>query len=263
MKHEIQNQIKKLINTKCWDASNVVTGTLKLNFGGAVLVQPKRAIEYAYYIAQYDILVWSEWRLDDENDALCSSCSDIERIARTIFHLIGDTVTDVNIFPPVWDTHITFSSGKTLKIFCNYAQDSDSLSNWDLGIMDTYYFMGKGNNIKKSMGRDFISESMIDANTLPPIDIEERVSRVIFPLVYDTNLKEYRITEEDVLRMNRDVYDYYESLNNLGKELVGIPDSEIHQFRFNAIQRFRTEWLEQFNQNRNYTEASMGGRFHP
>jgi hypothetical protein len=53
----------------------------------------------------------------------------------------------------------------------------------------------------------------------------------------------YRITEEDVLRMNRDVYDYYESLNNLGKEL-GIPNSE--------MQQFRTEWLEQFKQNRKY-----------
>jgi hypothetical protein len=190
MIYEIQKQVKKIINTKCWDASNVVTGTLKLNFGGAVLVQPKRVKEKAHYIAQYDIHVWSEWRLDDESDSLCSSCSDIEKIARTIFHLIGDTVTDVNILSPVWDTNITFASGKTLKIFCNYAQDSDSLSNWDLGIMDTYYFMGKGNDLEKKIGRDFISENMIDASTLPSIDIEERVARVICPLVYESNIQE-------------------------------------------------------------------------
>jgi hypothetical protein len=190
MINEIKNQIKKIINTQCWDASNVVTGTLKLNFGGAVLVQPKGVKEKAHYVAQYNILIWSEWRLDDANDALCSSCSDNEKIARTIFQLIDDTVTDINIFSPVWDTHILFASGKTLKIFCNYTQDSDSLSNWDLGITDTYYYMGKGNCLEKNTCRNFSSENMIDVSTLPPIDIEERVSRVICPLIYESNIQE-------------------------------------------------------------------------
>jgi hypothetical protein len=185
MINEIQNQIKKIINTQCWDASNIITGTLKLNFGGAVLTQPKRIKEDVRYVAQYNILIWSEWRLDDKYNALCSSCSDNEKIARTIFQLIGDTVTDINIFSPVWDTHIMFASGKTLKIFCNYTQDSESLTNWDLGIMDTCYYMGKGNQLEKSKGRDIIPESLIDANTLPPIDIEKRVITVLTPLCSD------------------------------------------------------------------------------
>jgi hypothetical protein len=195
MINEIKNQIKKIINTKCWDASNIITGTLVLNFGGAVLTQPKKLKTKPHYddcvdyIAQYDVLIWSEWRLDNEYDALCSSCSDNEKIARTIFQLIGDTVTDINIFSPVWDTHIMFASGKTLKIFCNYTHDSESLTNWDLGIMDTCYYMGKGNSLEKSTERNFIPESMIDASTLTPIDIEERVSNVLRPLCYDPNIQ--------------------------------------------------------------------------
>jgi hypothetical protein len=61
----------------------------------------------------------------------------------------------------------------------------------------------------------------------------------------------YRMNEEDAIRMQRGIFEHYDSLNELGKEL-SIPDTDMHQFRFNEMQRFRTEWLEQFKQTRQY-----------
>jgi hypothetical protein len=180
MLEEIKNKLKSIIGSKCWDASNLVTGTLKLYFGDAVFCRftHKNGSDFSHYIGQYEILIWSEWRLDSEDEALCSSSSDEEIIENTVFQLIGDTVQDIIVFPPVWDIHIKFLSGKILKIFCLNTQDSDNLSNWNLGFMDNYYFIGKGSKLKKSINRDIVPSSLTSPHKLPPIDLSKRIETI-------------------------------------------------------------------------------------
>jgi hypothetical protein len=195
MINEIRNQLKNIIGKKCWDAQNIITGTLELNFGKAI-IQP--ILDSNIYVGQYDILIWCDWRLDYKNVALCSSHSDNETIARTVFELIGDSIVDIKVFSPMWDAVIFFSSGKSLNIFCVYTQDSNSLTNWDFGIQETNYFIGKGQQIKRGK-RSIIPGIFIDPDTLPSIDLEKRVITVLTPLCSDCPTCGHPLVEKTII----------------------------------------------------------------
>ncbi len=60
-----------------------------------------------------------------------------------------------------------------------------------------------------------------------------------------------RMTEEDYARYNHDVFEFYESLDSIAQER-GIPQSEIHNFRFQEMSKMRTEWLKNFYNTRKY-----------
>jgi hypothetical protein len=195
---EIRNSLKNIIGEKCWDATNVVTGTLTIYFGGVLLQDlislPKDT--NVVPVGQYDILIWSEWRLDDKNEILCSSRSLDETIAQTVFRLIGDNVVEIEIFPPVWDAVITFSSGKKLKIFCDYVQNYAGFTNWDIGINNTNYHLGEGNKLGSSKRLGILPYKPFSYDKLPPLNIDKRLECVRKEIPYDqlleigTNIKE-------------------------------------------------------------------------
>jgi hypothetical protein len=186
---EIRDSLKNIIGEKCWDASNIITGTLLMYFGDVLLKDVSLSEDIDIMpVGQYEILIWCEWRLDNKNEILCSSGSSDETIARTVFQLIGDTVVGIEIFPPVWDTIITFSSGKTLKIFCDYVQNYDGFTNWTIRIKDTNYYLGEGKRLEKGK-RSILTYKPFPSTKLPPIDIEERLESVKKRIPYDQLLE--------------------------------------------------------------------------
>jgi hypothetical protein len=102
---EIRNSLKNIIGTKCWDAHNIVTGTLELSLGGII---GQELDDDIIGVGQHDILIWCSWRIDDVNDVLCGSGDCDETIARTVIQLVGDVIIGIEIFPPVWDADIIF-----------------------------------------------------------------------------------------------------------------------------------------------------------
>jgi hypothetical protein len=58
------------------------------------------------------------------------------------------------------------------------------------------------------------------------------------------------ISEAEELKMRQDIFEHYNTINEYGKSL-GIPESEMHEFRFNEMQKFRTQWLKDFFDARN------------
>ena len=82
------------------------------------------------YCGELDILIWCAWRLQDFQNAICSSDSTSAQQKEGTNRLIGQTVVAVDIFPPAWDAVIHFSSDLTLKIFCIYTHFSEVETNW-------------------------------------------------------------------------------------------------------------------------------------
>jgi hypothetical protein len=165
---KIRKKLNRLVNTRCFYASNINT-ILGLEFGGVVLCKPYDILEKGINnVGQYEIVIWCQWRLDNKYDTLCSSYSNYEVIAMFVNQLIGDTVVEIKVSPPVWDTTITFLSGKTLKIFCNYIQDADVLTNWDLGIMDMYYGMGRGKKLQEGKRLGILPDAHIECSVIVP-----------------------------------------------------------------------------------------------
>jgi len=79
---------------------------------------------------EFDILIWCAWRLQDNDNAICSSDSTHAQRAKGIQRLIGEKVISFEIFPPAWDATITFTGGLVLKIFCIYTQKDECETNW-------------------------------------------------------------------------------------------------------------------------------------
>jgi hypothetical protein len=176
MINEICNSLKSVIGTKCWEATNAVTGTLRLFFGEALLVEPYP--ECMLSVGQYDLLIWNRWTLEEGNSTLCDDTKSDEFIARSVFQLIGDTVTNIEIISPKWDAVIMFKSCKVLKIFCEETQDSTELGNWDFAVMEVDHHFGPGEKIDKSTRNKIVPDIIFDLSILPSINIEQRINEV-------------------------------------------------------------------------------------
>jgi hypothetical protein len=163
MLNEFIDDINNMIGTKCWDTSNVIIGALRLNFGKAIHIGLSSGISDT---GQYSVLIWCQWRLDDENISLCSWECSHEVINQVTACLIGDAITAIEIFPPVWDAVFTFSSGKKIKIFCDCTNAFDLSPNWHFGIMDNEYYMGVNNVLEKGKRLGIISNELFDVSTI-------------------------------------------------------------------------------------------------
>jgi len=184
MIEEIKSHLNCLVGEKCWRATNTVTGTLELYFGGALATKVRLVPDQYRFIGQYRILIWCTWRLDDKNDAICSSTSDDEQIAHVWYQHEGESVESVVLLPPVWDLVITFSSGKKLTVFCDNVQEPSSLTNRDFGINGAAsYYVGRGQSIRKGKrGRDIVKDMFfppsVVSQVVPPYSIEDRIKAV-------------------------------------------------------------------------------------
>jgi hypothetical protein len=160
---KIVNNLNTMVDTKCWNIRNVVVGALRLYFGKAVVSQLARSAPH--YVGQYDALIWCRWRLDDGDISLCSWDCSHEVINQVTGCLVGDTLVNIKIFPPVWDAVFIFSSGKQLKIFC----DATLSPNWSLGIMDQEYYLGINNELEIGERPGIQSSELVE----PPLIISD------------------------------------------------------------------------------------------
>jgi len=162
MINEIVNNANKIIGQKCWNAYNPLFGWIRLNFGGTVYTGPPDEDNNLIGIGQYSIYVVCQWRLDDGNHCLCSKASSREKVIRTIVCLIGDSVTKIEIYPPVWDAVFTFASGKQLKLFCDFMDQEAWDHSWSFRVVDTEYRMGINNVICPYKNTDILPDVVLD-----------------------------------------------------------------------------------------------------
>jgi hypothetical protein len=160
---EIELTLHEFVGKECWFASNAIVGAIRLYFGGAVL---SRGIHSEmYYVGQYDVLVWCQWRLDDGDVSLCSWDNSHETINQIIFCLVGDTLTSIKIIPPFGDAEFTFSSGKTLRVFCNEVQGDDNSFNWSFGLIDEEYYIGINGKLESGKKLGIVPGPVVDPST--------------------------------------------------------------------------------------------------
>ncbi|MDR3196802.1 MAG: hypothetical protein LBU34_02935 [Planctomycetaceae bacterium] len=161
-----------MLGTKCWETWNVIVGALHLHFGKAVMSRSVRSDPY--YVGQYDVLIWCQWRLDDGDISLCSWDCSHEVINQIATCLVGDTLTSIKIIPPFGDAEFIFSSGKTLKVFCNEVQGDDNSFNWSFGLINEAYYIGINGKLESGKRLGILSGEPVepplitsDSNTLP------------------------------------------------------------------------------------------------
>lgn len=171
--NDIDRSLKIIIGAKCWIGSRIISGALDLNFGN-VLFQKTVCQRNTFLTGQYNIFVWCHWILNDGSVPICNAESTLDEIICSISSLEGYLVTDVELYPPALDLTLSFASGKVLRVFCDSTdvEDADMLTNWTLGIDDTYYSVNRSRIIEKEK-RDIIPGIACDASRIiPPSDIE-------------------------------------------------------------------------------------------
>jgi hypothetical protein len=179
------SNINAIINKKCWEVSNSITGTIRLKFGNAITSDLGSA---GYCLAgQYDILVWCQWRLDDGNVSLCSWDNSHEVIMNIVSCLVGDTLISIEIIPPLWDANFIFASGKILRVFCSVVQDSGNSSNWSFGLMYDGYYIGANGKFEKGKRLGIIPNTLIEPSTIADYESEKLKDFGIIPPSFKTH----------------------------------------------------------------------------
>lgn len=150
---DIQVEITQAILGKpCWYAScgGAAGSTFQLAFGKRVprqyvLRNEKHSDEYRNFEAESNLLVWCSWRLDHCSGPISSSDDTNEHISEALTQLVGSAATDVKIDMPGWDLQIGFSSGSTLRVFCDHVPGDPSFDgNWELWEKDRVISIGVG-----------------------------------------------------------------------------------------------------------------------
>jgi hypothetical protein len=185
MIEEVRQHLAKIAGQKCWEATNVVTGTLRLYFGGVLLGEGFREGDI-HPTGEGDVLIWGDWKLCNGNDVICHSGSDDEEILYKVSELIGDTCTSFNIVSTdCWDAEIHFLSGKSLYISSdNYDIENESYI-WDMAFMDIVFFFGPGSRVKDGKKRGILPYSPFPPDGLPHIDMEEKINAMKQKIPYD------------------------------------------------------------------------------
>jgi len=173
MLNEVIHNANKLVGQKCWNAYNPLFGWIGLSFGGAVINGDPfdDAVEH-FYVGEYSIYIDCQWRLDDGIRCLCSKASSRDKISHIITCLIGDSVTKIEINPPVYDVALTFTSGKQLNVFCDLMEQDVYDYSWCFRMMDTEYFMGINNEVRTKKNTDIFPDFIVDP---PVIDISKQI----------------------------------------------------------------------------------------
>lgn len=169
---EIINNVNRVIGQRCWNAYNPLFGWIRLLFGGTVFKRSPDDNDNYFGVGQYSIYIVSQWRLDDCNHSFCSKTSSREMINRTTACLIGDSITKIEIYPPVWDVVFTFASGKQLKVFCDFIDQDVCDYSWSCRIIDTEYYLGINNEIRMCKDNDIFPGVVLDP---PVIDIQKQI----------------------------------------------------------------------------------------
>jgi hypothetical protein len=144
---EVHEAFHKVRGMPCWDLSCCTVGsTLSLQCGKPIKIGGLKGIDTQ---GECHILVWVEWRLEKDDDAICSSTCTEDQICEGAKILLNQTIESIEIFSPVWDATITFSSNIRLKIFCTSLCAPDTMTNWDFCLGKTSFYFGRGKHIEK------------------------------------------------------------------------------------------------------------------
>lgn len=94
---------------------------------------------------EYKLIVWCRWRVDDDDHGICGSFTRESECVKELNKLIGTKIISIETSPPQWDATITFSSGRTLRVFCDQLPYFGlEYSNWDFADRTVGYCIGPG-----------------------------------------------------------------------------------------------------------------------
>lgn len=157
-KKDINNEFEKIqaeiLNKKCW---SVIAGTgslISLAFGGKIpnsriLKNKNLTTEQRNFSGQFEIYVECAWRLESEELVLCTStCANLnDSEAGGLKSLVGDIVVDLGFCLPSGDLKISFSSGRTMKIFADQGNEVDQYINYIFYANDILIKNGANSNL--------------------------------------------------------------------------------------------------------------------
>jgi len=131
--------IRQALGAACWYVS--VGGSSLPSFSLALGKQMPRETplknrahsgEFRRCEGEFTLLVWCAWRLDSDDSPIASSDDNESTITTSLRLLNGESLQDVSVQAPAWDCVLAFSSGLTLRIFCDHTEKQPSFDgNWE------------------------------------------------------------------------------------------------------------------------------------
>ncbi|WP_428267760.1 hypothetical protein [Haliangium sp.] len=149
-----QRLLDSMVGEVCWhvSAGGVTSPSFVLAMGAKVprtrpLKNPAQPEEFRLNRGSVELLVWSSWRLQDNDDVLATSDQCANGVAK-LKSLIGLTLEAVRCAPPAWDLWLEYSSGRQLVTFSDHLEPGASIaSNWELWIAGTHIIAGPGTSL--------------------------------------------------------------------------------------------------------------------
>ena len=141
---------------QCWYVScgGGVGSTFELAIGEKrprkhVVRNPAHSDEFRQFEGEANLLVWCTWRLDSATGPITSADDDDQGVAYGLNQLVGETIQDACVDSIGMDLRLQFSSGHTLRIFCDHVGHNPSFDgNWELILPDKTIAIGVGSRIE-------------------------------------------------------------------------------------------------------------------
>lgn len=97
------------------------------------------------YTGSVELLVWSAWRLQCEEEVIGGSRQAGDAIVSAVSRLRGETLQDVACVAPAWDINVVFTGGFRLSVFCDAVAPAEAFEqNWDFRVPGYLISAGPG-----------------------------------------------------------------------------------------------------------------------
>jgi hypothetical protein len=148
---DVSAALNSVVGLECWFVNTgVFGGSCSLSLGDRVRRrEPLKNVEHPPEFREFEgeatLFVWCPWRLDGTDEPLTSSDDGYDKLRHEMEALTGSTVVQAETSHPAWDLTLTFSCGKTLRVFCNFVPGEPSWDgNWDLAFTEWALSVGPG-----------------------------------------------------------------------------------------------------------------------
>jgi len=149
---EVQAILRCLTDMPCWhvSAGKGTGSSFSLALGKKIprehaLKNVLQAEEFQKCEGEANLLVWCTWRLDSQLEAVTSSDEADEIISKKLDVLVGNRIILMEVVPPAWDMHVSFSNDLHLVIFCDHVPGDPSFDgNWQLRVQKHRVYAGPG-----------------------------------------------------------------------------------------------------------------------
>jgi hypothetical protein len=142
MKQKLVSLLERLENRTCigFTAGEVTGSVVDLEFEPRRLrSRPLRNLnlteEQRRGEPEYSILIECAWRLDGRHGVICGAWDDNSpdgTMLRGLREIIGEAVESYQLSDPGLDLELRFSSGRTLRIFCDQVNEFDEYDNYSV-----------------------------------------------------------------------------------------------------------------------------------